>query len=170
MAEAKEAERAAAVLFNRLAELEKVRAGAVWLEERPQLGRDFFRKGRRDPLPDPAPVGGYVALMEACLAVLRPRHNPETDTFVIKPRRSITTPTEAFSRMRAMLGDLPEGAELLTFLPKLTADLQDIKFELRSAISSSLVASLELARIGQAGLEQEIPFGLLIIRPLNSAP
>ncbi|HEY1931486.1 MAG TPA: ScpA family protein [Acetobacteraceae bacterium] len=41
-----EAEQAAGVLADRLADLERVRAVADWLEARPQLGRDMFERGR----------------------------------------------------------------------------------------------------------------------------
>ena len=47
-----------------------VRAAASWLQARPQLGRDVF--ARAPPGPDPQ-VASYMALLEACLTVLRGR-------------------------------------------------------------------------------------------------
>jgi segregation and condensation protein A len=42
---APEAARAAGALVDRLAQMERVRALAAWLDARPQLGRDFYPRG-----------------------------------------------------------------------------------------------------------------------------
>jgi segregation and condensation protein A len=47
--QAQDAERAAQVLTDRLARLERVRATTIWLERQPQLGRDIFERGRPEP-------------------------------------------------------------------------------------------------------------------------
>jgi segregation and condensation protein A len=70
---AEDAEREAEREVARLDELRRVRAAAAWLAGRPQLGRDVFV--RASPAPDPR-AASYMALMEACLAVLRSASRP----------------------------------------------------------------------------------------------
>jgi segregation and condensation protein A len=66
--------------------------------------------------------------------------------------------------MRSILAKLPAGGDLLGFLPEIAADLPDRTIHLKTAISSTLVASLELARDAQAELEQSRPFGSITVR------
>jgi hypothetical protein len=61
------AEQDAAAELRRLDDLAAMRAAGVWLQQRPQLGLDVFV---RRPTAVPR-EGGYIALMEACLVVLR---------------------------------------------------------------------------------------------------
>jgi segregation and condensation protein A len=66
-AEKEKAEEAAVAELKRVDDLVFFRAAAGWLTRRPQLGIDAFA---RPPIVAPR-EGGYVALMEACLVVLR---------------------------------------------------------------------------------------------------
>ena len=63
-----------------------MRAAASWLQARPQLGHDVF--ARPPPGPDPQ-VASYMALMEACLTVLRGRDELPAET-PSTGRRSLT--------------------------------------------------------------------------------
>ena len=65
---AAEAERAVVAEVQRLEDRAAMRAAAAWLEARPQFGRDVFARPapKRDPRTE-----SYMALMEACLAVLQ---------------------------------------------------------------------------------------------------
>src|ERR1700733_6036519 len=65
---AEDAQRDAARAVARLDALRFIRAAAAWLQARPQLGHDVF--ARPPPGRDPH-VASYMALMEACLTVLR---------------------------------------------------------------------------------------------------
>ena len=65
----------------------------------------------------------------------------------------------AIDRVSAMLGVSLDWMELRTFLPV------DAEPRLRkSALASSFVAALELARLGRAELQQEDTFGPLQLR------
>jgi segregation and condensation protein A len=160
---AAEGEQAAQVLTGRLAELDRVRAITAWLEARPRLGRDMFEKGRPEAGPGPVVVANFVSLFQACIDVLRgePARTPQAYR---PPRRALWTPHQAIARIQAMLGVLPAGGDLLGFLPDTAADLPDRAIHLKTAISSTLVASLELARDAQAELEQSRPFGRITVR------
>ena len=63
------------------------------------------------------------------------------------------------TRVSAMLGVALDWMELRDFLPPHAAP--DLR---RSALASSFVAALELARQGRAELEQEETFGPLMLR------
>ena len=81
---------------------------------------------------------------------------------------ALWTPIQALDRMRVMLGGLVDGADLLSFLPPITADLPNRVLRVRGAVASSLVAALELARNGVADLQQDEPFGRIAISPVNA--
>ena len=72
---------------------------------------------------------------------------------------------DALGRLRLLLGSLPDGASLERFLPELAATAT----ERRAALASTLLAGLELARDGALDLQQEHPFGPLLLRPAGPA-
>jgi segregation and condensation protein A len=160
-----EAEQAAGVLTDRLAELGRVRAVTAWLESRPQLGRDMFERGRPEIASGPMVAADFVSLFQACLDVLTGRNGRAADTYR-PPRRLLWTPSQAIARMQAILGKLPEGGDLLEFLPEIATDLPDRTTHLKAAISSTLIAGLELARDAQADLQQYEIFGRITVQRL----
>lgn len=130
----------------RLQTLQFVRSAAAWFEARPQLGRDVFTAPRRER--DPR-VASYMRLMEACLAVLD--HEEETQQPAAEEVYRPAIPAlfripDALARMRRRLADLKEPMLLTGFLPKLPEAVQDRDLVARSAVSSTFVAALELAR------------------------
>ena len=160
-----EAEQAAGVLTDRLAELERVRAVTDWLAARPQLGRDVFERGRPEIAPGPMVAADFVSLFQACLDVLRGESGPRVEIYR-PPRRLLWTPYQAIARMQAILDKLPEGGDLLGFLPEIAADLPERTTHLKVAISSTLIAGLELARDAQADLQQYEAFGGITVKRL----
>ncbi len=66
---------------------------------------------------------------------------------------------EALLRVERLLGATVDWSDIRSFLP----DTQDPQFR-RSALASSFVATLELARKGKLELGQESPFAPLYIR------
>ena len=162
--ETKEAEQAAQVLTDRLAQLERVKVAAAWLEARPQLGRDIFERGRQDVPPGPDVAASIIHLFEACLDVLRgfDRRLPQ---FYRIPARVFWTPQQAIDRLRQLLAQCAEG-DLFSFVPRIAADLPDRRVRVHAAVSSTLLASLELARVGQADVRQDETFGPIKIRAI----
>ena len=106
-AAAEEAEHALQRELRWLDERAAMRAAAAWLETRPQLGRDVFGRPRtgRDP-----GTASYMALMEACLAVLRGRDGAaaEADSYQVRVG-GLWTMGMALAHMRAMLAERSEG-------------------------------------------------------------
>ena len=74
-------------------------------------------------------------------------------------RRPVMTLEEALLRVERLLGASVEWARIESFLP----ETQDGEFR-KSALASSFVATLELARRGKVEMEQSSAFAPLYIR------
>jgi segregation and condensation protein A len=142
--------------LGRLRELRLIKAATAWLEARPQLGQELFTRPRRER--DPR-VASYMQLMEACLTLLEGEEADAVGVPVYQPpaRRLFSVPG-ALARMRATLAALTDPAPLTGFLPRLPADVTDRPLLARSAVSSTLLAALELARTAEVVLDGEDRF------------
>ena len=129
-------------------------AVADWLAMRPQLGRDVFARAQPGRSPR---IASYMALMEACLALLEGRAGQAKATAVyVPPTRDLWTAALATRHIRAKLAERPDGGDLLSFVPVI-ADTPERAFAIRGAVAATLIASLELARDGEVGLDQPRP-------------
>jgi segregation and condensation protein A len=148
--------RAAERELARLRELHFVKAATAWLEARPQSGQDVFTRPRRGR--DPR-VASYMHLMEACLTLLEGEEEDAVSAAIYQPpaRRRFSVP-DALARIRAALAALTHPTPLTGFLPRLPADVADRPLVARSAVSSTLVAALELARTAEVVLDGEDRF------------
>jgi segregation and condensation protein A len=152
-----ETEQEAGSELRRLEEMVFIRAAASWLTTRPQLGIDVFV---RPPATAPSREGGYVALMEACLVVLRGRGGrPEEAPIYRQVVPDLWRVSNALARIRLTLAEHPEGGDLSRFLPSLSADASNRSLKVRAAVASTLLAALELAREGVLAIAQEDDFG-----------
>jgi len=151
----------------RLQRLAAMRDAAARLMGRDRLGRDVFARG--------CPEG---------LRVDR-RHRWQCDMFsllsaygLVKARtqpvvhmvrdRKVMTLDHAIERVSAMLGVTLDWMELRDFLPPSDqADWADPGLR-RSALASSFVAALELARLGKAEIAQDEVFGPLRLRGIRA--
>jgi segregation and condensation protein A len=155
-----DAEALAGQLAERLAELERMRAAAVWLGRQPQLGQQVFSRGAPESftMTDrsglatelPALLRGYVDALRRA-ASKRP-YRPK--------QRKLWTVQDALERLARLVGGLPDWGDLLQFLPEQVLD----PVERRAAMASTLVAGLELARGGGIELRQEAAFGPILLR------
>lgn len=147
----------------RLQRLGAMREAAARLMARDRLGRDIFPRG--------APEGlrvdrrnrwqcDWFALVQA-YGQVKARTAPVVH--VVRDRMVVTLES-ALSRVSAMLGISLDWFDLREFLPARTdADWADPRLR-RSALASSFVATLELARLGKAEIAQEETFGPLRVR------
>jgi len=145
----------------RLQRLGAMREAAARVMGRDRLGRDVFPRG--------APEGlrvdkkhrwqcDWFALVQAYGQV-----KARTAPVVHMVRdRMVMTLDSALSRVSAMLGVNLDWMELRDFLPPHA----DPRLK-RSALASSFVAALELARLGKAELQQDEVFGPLHLRGLK---
>ena len=146
----------------RLQRLAAMRDAAARLMARDRLGRDVFARG--------APEGVRVLrrnqwqcdwfdLIRAFGDVKR-RTQPVVHMVRERP---VMTLDSAIERVSAMLGVTLDWLELRAFLPPHA----DPRLR-RSALASSFVAALELARLGKAELRQEDVFGPLHLRRVKA--
>jgi segregation and condensation protein A len=142
----------------RLQRLQAMREAGARLIARDRIGRDVFRR--------PAPEGLKVVRRAAWQAdlydliaaygILRARTEPSVHVIA---RRPVMTLDEAIHRLERMIGTRLEWTALEAFLP----DTQDAGFR-RSALASSFVATLELARLGKVTLRQKETFATLYVK------
>ncbi len=137
----------------------QVRAAAAWLQARPQLGHDVFARATREPDPRTA---SYMALMQACLVVLRGPHAQPQDAPVYRPRPpELWSVAQAIERIRSTIAQAPQGGTLESFLPAIAEHEPDHLLKARAALASTLVAGLELARKGELALRQDEAFSAI---------
>ncbi len=162
--ETQEAEKAAQVLTDRLTALERVRLVTAWLEDRPQLGRDTFERGRPEaPAGAPATMD-YLDLFEACLSVVQGHQARTTDTYKTSPR-PLWTPAYAMKRILEVLEEKRIGCNMMRFLPGFPEEMPDREFHIRAAVASTLIATLELTRDGITQVDQKETFGPIHVEP-----
>ena len=159
------AEELALRLQLRLQRLAAMRDAAGRLLGRDRLGRDVFARG--------APEGlrvdrkslwqcDWFQLIEA-YGQVKARTAPVVH---MVRERLVMTLDSALARVSAMLGVTLEWVEIRDFLPPARdGEWADPRLR-RSALASSFVAALELARLGKAELAQEDTFGPLRLRRL----
>lgn len=152
------AEELALRLQVRLARLGAMREAAARLMGRDRIGRDVFLRAAPEGLETARRTRWHsdqFALIEAYGRV-KARTAPVVH-FVRE--RPVMTLDSALSRVSSMLGVALDWMRLEEFLPQ-RADPQ----LRRSALASSFVAALELARLGRAELAQDEVFGPLRLR------
>jgi segregation and condensation protein A len=142
----------------RLQRLSAMREAGARLLARDRIGRDVFVR--------PAPEGLRVVRRSAWRAELydliaaygavRARAEPAVH---IVSRRPVMTLEEALLRVERLVGARLDWTRLEAFLP----ETQDAEFR-KSALASSFVAALELARKGKVELDQAAPFEPLYVR------
>jgi segregation and condensation protein A len=150
---AADADREAQVELRRIEEMRVIRAAVSWLQARPQLGQDVFLR----PAPAESREVGYVALIEACLVLLRGR--PATEAFVPSPTYRQVIPDlwrigDAIERIQQLLPDFPDGAPMTAFIPGIPVADTNRTIKARAALASTFVAGLELAKQEVVGIEQ----------------
>jgi segregation and condensation protein A len=145
-------------LQQRLQRLDAMREAGARLMARDRIGRDLFLRA--------SPAGWTVVrtrrwevgLYDLMAAYGEVRRRSEPVVHVIA-RRAVMTLEEALERLERMVGAQPAWTRLEAFLPR----TQDPDYR-RSALASSFVASLELARQGRIELDQEGAFEPLMVR------
>ena len=146
----------------RLQRLAAMRDAAARLMGRDRLGRDVFQRGAPEGLRIDRKAKwqcDWFALVQAYGQV-----KARTQPVVHMVRdRMVMTLDSALTRVSAMLGVNLDWMELRDFLPPHA----DPKLR-RSAMASSFVAALELARLGKAELQQEQTFGPLLLRGVKA--
>jgi segregation and condensation protein A len=142
----------------RLQRLQAMREAGARLIARDRIGRDVFRRASPEGLKVVRRAAWQADLYDliAAYGIVRARTEPSVH---IIARRPVMTLDEAIHRLEGMIGARLEWTALEAFLP----ETQDAGFR-RSALASSFVATLELARLGKVALRQKEVFSTLYVK------
>ncbi len=145
-------------LQMQLQRLDAVREVAARLLGRDRLGRDVFPRGMPEPLKIIRKKAYDATLYEVLKAYGDIVQKIGAQSYVPK-RRAIFSLEEALSRLQRIIGMAIEWTEIQSFLPgEGTTEYR------RSQLASTFLASLEMARLGRAELQQLETFGPLYVR------
>jgi segregation and condensation protein A len=142
----------------RLQRLGAMREAGARLLARDRIGRDVFTRGAPEGLRVVRKSAWTIELYELLTAYGAIRARSEPAVHVVG-QRPVMTLEAALVRLAQMLGATVDWVELRSFLPP----SQDEGY-CRSALASSFVATLELARQGKLQLDQADAFAPLYVR------
>jgi segregation and condensation protein A len=160
LGEPEDAETAAEILQARLIDLQAMRQAAAWLGARPQLGWDSFGRGLPEDFTETDRSKLRLEMSGLLSAYLAARRRAGAKQ-QYRPKPMIYFSVQnALERLSRLLGSLPDWSSLEHFLPE---GLQD-GIPRRAAISSTLIAGLEMAKDGRLHLRQDEKFGPILMR------
>ena len=142
-----------------LRRLEAMQEAGVRLMARPQLGKDIFSRGQPEGVVVVRRAVWDVKLYDLLSAYGHQVRPKDADTYQIEPMQFFSV-EEAAERLGRMLGIAIDWQTLEAFLP---AGLTD-PTKRRSAMASTFVAGLQLAKDGQLELRQTERFGPIYLR------
>ncbi len=140
-----------------------MREAGARLLARDRIGREVFRRPNPEGLHRSRAYLWQASLFDLIQAYgqVKARTAPRIH---IVARRAVMTLDAALERVSRLIGMELDWAELRSFLP--ATDDPALR---RSALASSFVAALELARLGKLELRQERSFAPLYLKALSGA-
>lgn len=160
-------EELAAALAFQLQRLGAMQNAAVRLFARPQLGRDVFPRGAPEDVPVAEKRVVEVTLYDLLKAYgEHKRRQAGQGPLQIRPTELYSI-EEAIQRLNTLLGKLPDWTRLSAFLPR---GWQGNALKTRSAIATTFVATLELAKAGEIELRQDGVFAPIYLRRPPGGP
>lgn len=144
----------------RLERLDAMRDAGARLMARDRIGRDVFMRGAPEGLRSVRHHRWTVDLYQliAAYGQVSARTRP---VMHVVPDREVMTLDTALARVAAMVGSAVEWQAIERFLPDVASEQLR-----RSALASSFLAALELARQGRVELRQREAFAPLYLRAL----
>ncbi|MEH3103565.1 MAG: ScpA family protein [Sphingomonas phyllosphaerae] len=142
----------------RLERLDAMRDAGARLMARDRLDRDVFRRGAPEGLHVVRKAFWSVEYYDLLAAYGRVRARTRPALHVVRDREVVTLEA-ALARLAGLLGTAIDWCEIERFMP----EPSNARMR-RSALASSFLAALELARQGRAELRQEAPFAPLYLR------
>jgi segregation and condensation protein A len=145
-------------LQMRLQRLDAMREAGGRLLGRDRIGRDVFLRGAPEGLRLIRKAAWHVRDFDlfAAYGAVRARTQPPMH---VVHARSVMTLEEAIERVARMIGTALDWTFLESFLPA----TQDPQLR-RSALASSFLAALELARRGRLDIQQDEPFAPIMLK------
>jgi segregation and condensation protein A len=142
----------------RLERLNAMRESGARLMARDRIGRDVFLRGNPEGLRVVKARAWECDYFELITAYGQVKARTQPVLHVVK-RRQVMTLEEALERVSEMIGAAVSWTDIQSFLPSFSEPALR-----RSALASSFVAALELARQGKLDLQQEESFAPLYLR------
>ena len=153
----------AAALRFQLQRLEAMRQAAENLQNLPQLGLDVFMNVRPEVVQRIERPIYHLSIQDLLLALAAPQRRHKAPRYAVAAQKLVSLEA-AMTRLRGMVGFMPEWSALSAFMPELlVAD----PLEQRSVIASTFAASLELAKFGEIVLRQDVTFGTIYLRRVD---
>ena len=150
----------------RLQRLDAMRAASTRLMGRERLDRDVFGRGDPEPI-NVIKLRTYKDTMYDLLTAYATDRARRLGGKAYRPQMApVLAIEEARERLERMLGRIADWSALTSLLP----------FEWsggarrRSAVASTLLAALEMARDGKVELQQAVPFAEIFVRDGQRAP
>ena len=156
-------EEMAVALAYQLKRYEAVKNLALNLVNRPRLGRDVFSRGSPEGLRNTRKTIYDVTLYELLKAYVNNHNNQESQNLTIEPN-SLFSVEDCSNRLKNILGSSQKWIGLIDCLPK---NLKG-SLVLKSALASTLSASLELAKNGELEIQQKNLYGPIFLKKLNA--
>ena len=142
----------------RLERLNAMRESGARLMARDRVGRDVFLRGAPEGLRVVKARAWDCDYFELITAYGQVKARTQPVLHVVK-RRQVMTLEEALERVSAMIGRAVDWTAIEAFLPAFAEPAMR-----KSALASSFVAALELAKRGTIDLQQDDSFGPLMVR------
>ncbi|MEY3704474.1 MAG: hypothetical protein RLZZ561_2094 [Pseudomonadota bacterium] len=142
----------------RLERLNAMREAGARLMARDRLGRDVFARGAPEGLRVVRKAKWDSSLFDLIQAYGHVKARAEPPLHIVH-QRNVLTLEEAIDRVSRLVGSMVEWTVIHRFLP----ESDDPQFR-KSALASSFVATLELARQGKIALRQDDAFAPLYVR------
>lgn len=140
----------AEVLAFRLRRLEAMQRAGTGLVTRPQLGREFFPRGEPDRMPVVTHSIFDVQLFDLLKAYADHIVRTSVRTLTIEAP-DLYSVEDALKRLERLLGQMPDWSVLSAYLPQFEGD----PLKMKSAVASTFIAALELAKQGRLQLRQD---------------
>jgi segregation and condensation protein A len=145
-------------LQQRLRRLDAMRDAGARLMARDRIGRDVFVRGCPEGLATDKKILWQAKLYDLLGAY--GRVNARTAPVLHQvSRRPVMTLEAAMQRIEAMLGRIGDWTAIAVFLPR--DSNPDFR---RSALASTVVATLEMARRGRIDIRQDDAFGPILVK------
>ena len=145
-------------LQQRLRRLDAMREAGARLMARDRLDRDVFARGLPEGLKTDRKVNWQASLYDLLGAYGRVKARTAPVLHQVS-RRPVFTLEAALHRIEAMLGRIGDWTAIAAFLPR--DGNPDFR---RSALASTVVATLELARRGSLDIRQDAAFGPILVK------
>lgn len=140
----------AEVLAFRLRRLEAMQGAGTTLMTRAQLGRDVFARGAPDDVPVVTRSIFDVQLFDLLKAYADHVVRTSVRTLTIEAP-DLYSVEDALRRLENLLGRMPDWSVLSSYLPQFQGD----PLKMKSAVASTFIAALELAKQGRLQLRQD---------------